>query len=355
MSAIPAVRPDLEALDGYHSAQVEATVRLNTNESPFPPPERWRDDLATAVASTPVHRYPDRAAHELRRAIGELHGVRPEEVFCANGSNEVLQTLLLAFGGPGRTALLFEPTYTLHRHISRITGTSVATVERDADFTIELDTAAKAIDDTRPEIVFLCSPNNPTGRAEPKDLIRDLTRRAPGLVVVDEAYGQFAPSSALELRNTPGTDGLVVVRTFSKTWAMAGLRLGYCLAHEDVVRACESVVLPYHLSALTQAAGLSALRYRHDMEQRVAVIAEERGRLAAGLSDLGVESWPSDANFILFRPDRPAGEVWQGLLDRSVLVRDCSGWPYLEGCLRVTVGTPTENDTFLEALKECLG
>jgi histidinol-phosphate aminotransferase len=354
VSAIPALRPDLEALDGYHSAQVEATVRLNTNESPFPPPERWRDDLAAAVASTPVHRYPDRAAHELRRAIGELHGVGPEEVFCANGSNEVLQTLLLAFGGPGRTALLFEPTYTLHRHISRITGTAVATVERAADFTIDPDVATRAIEAESPQIVFLCSPNNPTGRAEPRRLIEDLTKSAPGLVIVDEAYGQFAPSSAIELRGTPGTDGLVVVRTFSKTWAMAGLRLGYCLAHRDVVAACESVVLPYHLSALTQAAGLSALRYRHDMEQRVALIAEERGRLAVGLSDLGVETWPSDANFILFRPDRPAGEVWQGLLDRSVLVRDCSGWPYLEGCLRVTVGTPTENDAFLEALKECL-
>jgi histidinol-phosphate aminotransferase len=354
MSAVPQVRPDLEALEGYHSAQVEATVRLNTNESPFPPPVGWREDVERAVASTPVHRYPDRGARELRHAIGELHGVGPEEVFCANGSNEVLQTLLLAFGGPGRRALMFEPTYTLHRHISHLTGTDVATVERDADFTIDADAAGRAIAQHAPAVVFLCSPNNPTGRAEPRALVEAVVRAAPGLVVVDEAYGQFSPWSATELRGRDGAEGLVVVRTFSKTWAMAGMRLGYCLADPAVVAACESVALPYHLSALTQSAGVAALRYRRDMEERVALVAEERGRIAAGLSDLGVESWPSDANFILFRPARPAGEVWQGLLERSVLVRDCSGWPYLEGCLRVTVGTPAENDAFLRALGECL-
>ncbi|MDQ1362136.1 MAG: histidinol-phosphate aminotransferase, partial [Acidimicrobiaceae bacterium] len=177
---------------------------------------------------------------------------------------------------------------------------------------------------------------------------------APGLVIVDEAYGQFSSWTALDLRG-PAHPGLVVTRTFSKTWAMAGARLGYLVADPAVVQACESVVLPYHLSAQTQLAGLLALRHRDEMEARVALIAEERGRVAAALGDLPVESWPSDANFILFRPTaRPARQVWQSLLDASVLVRDCSEWPGLTGCLRVTVGLPEENDRFLAALHAAL-
>ena len=177
---------------------------------------------------------------------------------------------------------------------------------------------------------------------------------APGLVIVDEAYGQFSPWSALELRG-PGHPGLVVTRTFSKTWAMAGARLGYLVADPEVVRACEAVALPYHLSAQTQLAGLLALRHTDAMEARVARIAEERGRVAAALGALPVETWPSDANFILFRPlDRDADKVWDGLLERSVLIRNCAGWEGLTGCLRVTIGTPEENDRFLTALKECL-
>ena len=177
---------------------------------------------------------------------------------------------------------------------------------------------------------------------------------APGLVVVDEAYGQFSPSSALELRG-PDQPGLVVTRTFSKTWAMAGARLGYLVADPAVVAACEAVVLPYHLSVQTQLAGLLALRHVPEMEGRVARIAEERGRVAAALGDLPVDSWPSDANFILFRPrDRDADEVWRSLLAHSVLIRNCANWDGLRGCLRVTIGTAEENDRFLHALKESL-
>jgi histidinol-phosphate aminotransferase len=328
------------------------------------------------LAHLPFNRYPDRHATELRNALADLHDVSPEEVFCANGSNEVLQSLLLAFGGAERRALVFEPTYALHSHIARLTATPVVAEERNADFTIDADRATRAIAAHEPAIVFLCSPNNPTGRAEPPALVEQVARVAPGLVVVDEAYGQFAPWSALSLRDgatggngakgakgaksaksTKGSkalSGLVVVRTFSKTWAMAGIRLGYCIAHPDVVRGCEQVSLPYHLSAATQAAGVAALRFRHEMEARVALVAEERGRLQAALAEFDLESWPSDANFILFRPERPAAEVWQGLIERSVLVRDCSSWEHLEGCLRVTVGTPAENDEFLRALGECL-
>jgi histidinol-phosphate aminotransferase len=353
MSAIPPVRPDLELAEGYHSPQVEAEVRLNTNESPFAPPDAWRQELLEAIEEVSFHRYPDRPATELRQAVADLHRVTPDEVFCANGSNEVLQSLLLAFGGPGRRAVLFEPTYALHSHIARITGTEVVEGSRDDDFVIDPDDAARLITQRRPEVTFLCSPNNPTGRAEPRATVEILARAAPGLLVVDEAYGQFSPWTALELR--ADNPGLVVTRTFSKTWAMAGARLGYLVADPTVVLACEAVVLPYHLSVQTQLAGLLALRHAPDMEDRVARIAEERGRVAAALGDLPVDSWPSDANFILFRPrHRNADDVWQSLLDHSVLIRNCASWEGLKGCLRVTVGTPEENDRFLHALKESL-
>jgi histidinol-phosphate aminotransferase len=354
MSAVPPVRPDLALSEGYHSPQVEAEVRLNTNESPFEPPDEWREELLAALEEVSFHRYPDRPATALREAVADLHGVSADEVFCANGSNEVLQSLLLAFGGPGRRALVFEPTYALHSHIARITGTEIVEGGRDDDFRIDVEDARALIASEKPDITFLCSPNNPTGRAEPPETVAAVAAAAPGLLIVDEAYGQFSPFSALELRG-PAQPGLAVTRTFSKTWAMAGARLGYVVADPAVVRACEAVVLPYHLSAQTQLAGLLALRHVPEMESRVARITEERGRMAAALSDLPVDSWPSDANFILFRPrERDADEVWRMLLERSVLIRNCASWDGLKGCLRVTIGTPDENDCFLHALKESL-
>lgn len=365
----PPVRPDLVALDGYHSAQVEVDVRLNTNESPLPPPRGWFDAFREGLAEIAFNRYPDREATELREAVAESHGVGSERVFCANGSNEVLQSLLLAYGGPGRTVALFEPTYTLHRHIAEVTGTAVLAGARTDDFRLDLDEVARVLAAGEPVITFLCSPNNPTGRADPIEQIDAVARMAPGLVVVDEAYGQFADSSALDLvvgGASSGADGsggvprrgaerVVVVRTFSKTWSLAGLRLGYLVGPPEVVEACELVVLPYHLDAAKQLAGRLALEFVDEMESRVALLREERGRIAAVLAGLPVQTWPSDANFILFRPtEREAREVWDELLHASILVRDCSGWPGLAGCLRVTVGLPEENDRFLAALTESL-
>ena len=354
MSGVPPVRPDLELEEGYHSPQVDAEVRLNTNESPFAPPDEWREELRAALEEVSFHRYPDRPATELRQAVADLHGVTADEVFCANGSNEVLQSVLLAFGGPGRRALLFEPTYALHSHIARITGTEVVEGQRDDTFLIDPQDAERLIAAGRPAITFLCSPNNPTGRAEPSDTVERVARVAPGLVVVDEAYGQFSSWTALGLRG-PAQPGLVVTRTFSKTWALAGARLGYLVADPGVVEACEAVALPYHLSAQTQLAGLLALRHVREMETRVARITEERGRVAAALNELPVDSWPSDANFILFRPrERDADGVWRSLLAHSVLIRNCASWEGLKGCLRVTIGTPEENNRFLQGLKESL-
>ncbi len=346
-------RDDVALMEGYHSPQVDVEVRLNTNESPTAPPDAWRAALAEEVGRIDWNRYPDRSAHELRERIGALHGVGPESVFAANGSNEVLQTLCLTYGGHGRTAAVFEPTYALHSHIAQLAGTSVAIGERTDDFALDLGEVRRVLGRHQPEITFLCSPNNPTGLVESEATVREVLRAAPGLVVVDEAYGQFAPWSALELvdEDTP----LVVTRTYSKTWSMAAARLGYLVGPTWLIDDLEKVVLPYHLDSLKQAAGRIALRYVDQMEQRVSQLTEERGRLEVALRDLPCEVWPSAANFILFRPTTVDGaEVWQRLVDRSVLVRDCSGWPRLDGCLRVTVGTVSEDDQFLTALREIL-
>jgi histidinol-phosphate aminotransferase len=349
MASLIPPRADLGVREGYHSPQVDVAVRLNTNESPFPPPPGWVDDLKDAVGALAFHRYPDRGAGALRAAIAELHGVRADQGFCANGSNEVLQTLLLAYGGPERSAAVFEPTYAMHTLIAKHTATEVLVGPRRDDFMLDVDAVAA----TPADVTFVCSPNNPTGRAEPREIVEKVLEIVPGLVVVDEAYAQFSPWSALEL--VDDDTGLVVTRTYSKTWAMAGVRLGYLVGPASVVAELDRVALPYHLNAITQAAGRLALKYRTEMEARVATIVEERGRIAAALADLAVEAWPSDANFILFRPSaRPATEVWRALVDRSVLVRDCTGWPGLDGCLRITVGTPAENTAFLNALTEVL-
>lgn len=347
------VRPDLRALRGYHSPQVDVEVRLNTNESPLPPPDGFADEVAKAVADVEWHRYPDRSAWSLREAIGSQHGVGPEQVLAANGSNEVLQSICLAFGGAGRTVLTFEPSYTMHGHIARTTQGTVVEVERGSDFRIDPTVADEAMARRRPAIVFVCSPNNPTGLAEDRQLVECLLDRAPGLVVVDEAYAQFSSWTALDL--VADHRPLLVTRTYSKTWALAAARLGYVIGPADLVAELDKVVLPYHLDTVTQAVGMAALRYRREMEQRVALLVEERGRLAAALADLDVDTWPSDANFVLFRPRRvPGRKVWEALVERSVLVRDTSSWPRLEGCLRVTVGTAAENTRFLAALTEVL-
>lgn len=353
MGALIPVRDDLGLFEGYHSPQVVVDVRLNTNESPYPPPPGWLAALHDAIDDIAFHRYPDRAFTALRTALAEQHGVRPDQVFVANGSNEVLQTLLLTYGGPGRTAAVFEPTYALHSHIAKVTGTNVVVGERKGDFTLDMASVRRLLAKGQPDITFLCSPNNPTGRVEPPETVRSVLENAPGLVIVDEAYGQFSRWSALDLVDdeTP----LAVVRTFSKTWSMAAARLGYCVAPASVVAALEQVILPYHLDAMKQAAGTLAVRFKSEMEARVAAINEERGRIAQALAELPVDTWPSEANFILFRPRAVDGnDAWQALLDRSVLIRNCASWDHLDGCLRVTVGTPEENDRFLDALREVL-
>lgn len=354
--ARPQVRDDIAMMSGYHSPQLDVAIRLNTNEAPEPPPAEFRERVAAATADIAWHRYPSRDAAGLRARIAEVEGVAPAQVFAANGSNEVLQTVMLAYGGAGRTALTFEPTYALHGHISRLVGTRVVEGERTDDFGLDLDVVARLIESERPAVTFLCSPNNPTGVIETEATIRtvlDLVHAVDGLLVVDEAYGQFAPWSALEL--VDDANSLVVTRTYSKTWSMAAARLGYGVAPAWVVEELDKVVLPYHLDAAKQIAGTIALDYLDEMRARVATLVEERGRVAAALDELDVDHWPSGANFILLRPrHRPGQEVWQDLVDRSILVRNCASWPRLDDCLRLTLGTPDENTEFLAALAASL-
>ena len=352
MTRVP-VRDDLRALEGYHSPQVHVDVRLNTNESPFAPPAAWYDAFAAELSRVEWHRYPDRAAAALRAGIAHLHQVRPDQVFVANGSNEVLQTLLLTFAGPGRAVATFEPTYQLHGHIARLTGASVLEGERAVDFSLDLAEVRRVLAAGSPVVTFLCSPNNPTGLVESQADVRTVLGLVPGLLVVDEAYGQFADWSAIGLVDdeTP----LVVTRTFSKTWSMAGSRLGYLIGPAWLVAELDKVVLPYHLDAAKQIAGRLALTFVDEMEARVQFIVAERERLSAELAAMDLDVFPSGANFILFRPRSMAGRaVWQRLLDRNVLIRDCSGWPRLGDCLRVTVGTASENDQVLAALTGAL-
>jgi histidinol-phosphate aminotransferase len=353
MSGRLSPRDDLGELEGYHSPQLDVPVRLNTNESPYAPPQDFVDAWLDALRETPLNRYPDRDARELRAALADQLGQPVDRLFCANGSNEVLQTLLLTFGGAGRTAAVFEPTYALHSHIARITGTAVVVGERTADFTVDPAAARALLAEHDPALVFLCSPNNPTGTVERAETVEALLDSTDGLVVVDEAYGEFAERSAIRL--VAEERPLVVARTYSKVWSMAALRLGFCVAPPWVVQELEKVVLPYHLAAPTQLAGVLALRYGGEMDERVALLVRERERLQAELGKVdGVTVFPSGANFLLLRVHGDGHALWQRLVDRGVLVRDFSGWPRLVGSLRVTVGTPEENDAFLAALREAV-
>jgi len=352
----PQVRSDIALRPGYHSPQIDVDVRLNTNEAPEPPPEGFHEALHDALDDVDWHRYPDRAATKLRARLAERYGLDPNQVFVANGSNEILQTLLLTYGGAGRKTALFEPTFAMHGHISKTIGSTVIEGDRGEDYGLDLDEVARVVSEEAPEVLFLCSPNNPSGIVDPPgtvEAVLELMDGTGGLLVVDEAYGQFAEHSAIDLIRDDRP--LVVTRTFSKTWAMAGARLGYVLGPSWVIEELEKTVLPYHLDSFKQAAGLAALDFGDEMDARVERIKTERERMVAKLGDLPVTTWPSGANFFLFRADDMSGEaLWEALVDKSVLVRNCSNWPRISECLRVTVGTPEDNDRFLDAVGEIL-
>ena len=347
------VRADLAAVEPYGAPQLDVAVRLNTNETPYPPPAAFFEQLAKRVAGLDLHRYPDRRAWALRTRLGERFGLPPERVWAASGSNEVLQQLFQAYGGPGRRVLLFTPGYSMHPLIAGVSLTGVAEVDLDDDLRLTAAIAERGVADHDPDIVCVASPNNPTGLPVPPDAIRALHDASRALVILDEAYVEFAHGDVSGAELLDELPRLVVCRTFSKAWRLAGARLGYLLAHPWVIDDLRRVRLPYHLDALVQEAGLAALELADEMTAHIDQIAGERDRVHAALGALdGVTVWPSEGNFLLFRSGVP--DLFDRLLARGVLVRDFSSKPRLGGCLRVTIGTPGENDAFLSALQDAM-
>lgn len=353
-AAALSVREDLVSVAPYISPQQPARYRMNTNESPYAPPPELVKEVAAEIEEIALNRYPDRDANDLYDAMSDHLGWPREGLWIANGSNEVFMHLFLGFGGPGRKGLLFEPTYSLHSLIPAIASTQMIESPRSDDFTIDLDSAVDAIRTERPEIVIVCSPNNPTGGAEPLPIVRALLAEAPGLVVVDEAYIEFAHPGESVRELLDEHDNLVLVKTFSKAWRLAGVRIGYMLAQPQLISELARVRLPYHLSAPTQVVGRAALRHAAKTLGVVRSIADQRDRIILELQALGVFTYPSRANFVLFEVDDPP-QVWQQLLDRGVLVRSYGDHPRLRRCLRVTAGSPEETDAFLAAMQEIAG
>ena len=353
----PPVRAELRGIAAYGAPQLDVPVCLNVNENPYGPSPECAGSITEAVGriAGDLNRYPDREFVELRRGLaGYLgSGVTPEMVWAGNGSNEVMLHLLQAFGGPGRTAVSFAPTYSMYPEYARGTHTVWVEGHREEDFTLDPAHARSVIEEYRPSVVLLPSPNNPTGTALPHDLVAELCALLPdGLVVVDEAYAEFRRAgtpSALDL--LPSHRNLVVTRTMSKAFALAGARLGYLAADPAICDALRVVRLPYHLSAVTQATALAALAHADELLARVDDLRAERDRCVDWLRSQGHTVADSDANFALFGVFEDRHAVWQGLLDRGVLVREVGppGW------LRVSVGTPEEMGQFREALAEVTG
>ncbi|MGD1241765.1 histidinol-phosphate transaminase [Mycobacterium seoulense] len=347
------LRDDLRGKSPYGAPQLAVPVRLNTNENPHPPSRALVDDVVRSVAeaAADLHRYPDRDAVDLRRDLaGYLTaqtgvGLGVENVWAANGSNEILQQLLQAFGGPGRTAIGFVPSYSMHPIISDATRTEWLEGVRADDFSLDVEAAVAAIADRRPDVVFVASPNNPSGQSVALPALRRLLDAVPGILIVDEAYGEFSsePSAVGLVREYPTK--LIVTRTMSKAFAFAGGRLGYLIATPAVIDAMLLVRLPYHLSSITQAAARAALRHADDTLSSVATLIDERERVSKSLSAMGFRVIPSDANFVLFGRFTDAPATWRRYLDAGVLIRDVG----IPGYLRATTGLAEENDAFLRA------
>ena len=356
----PPLREELRGIEPYGAPQLDVPVQLNVNENPYPPSAECVADIAEAVAdaATGLNRYPDREFGELREALATylssdtIQPVSAEQVWAANGSNEVMLQLLQAFGGPGRCALSFAPTYSMYPEYARDAMTEWVVGHRESDFSLDVDAARALILERRPSVVLLPSPNNPTGTALPPASVSVLCEAAgDGIVVVDEAYGEFrrpGVPSALDL--LPEHRNLVVSRTMSKAFALAGARLGYLAADPAVCDAIRVVRLPYHLSAVTQATALAALRHAPTLLARVADLRAERDETVTWLRAQGLQVADSDANFVLFGTYADRHAVWQGLVERGVLIRETGP----DGWLRVSIGTAAEMAAFRDALVDVM-
>lgn len=355
LSDLP-LREELRGKSAYGAPQLHVPYALNTNENPYPPSQTLIDDLVAEVARVAgrLNRYPERDSVELREDLAAyvsrqtgVH-VTVDNLWAANGSNEVLQQLLQAFGGPGRSAMGFVPSYSMHPILSAGTQTEFIGVERGADFRIDMDRALDAINEKQPDVVFITTPNNPTGDVTSLEDIERIIDAAPGIVIVDEAYAEFSPSPSAVTLLAKYPTKLVVSRTMSKAFDFAGGRLGYFVADSAFIEAVMLVRLPYHLSVISQAAARVALRHAEETLANVDKLARERERVQAALLEYGYEVVPSESNFLFFGHFDDAAAAWQQFLDRGVLIRDVG----VPGHLRVTIGLDEENDAFLNAAKE---
>ncbi|SKB01832.1 histidinol phosphate aminotransferase apoenzyme [Agreia bicolorata] len=345
------IRDDLRGKSPYGAPQKHVRIELNVNENTHPIPEPVARDIIESLARAilTINRYPDREFSQLRDSLaGYLgHGLTRDNIWAANGSNEILQQIMQAFGGPGRSILGFPPTYSMHSIIASGTGTRWVSAERDADFQISPRTAVAAIREHRPDIVIFCSPNNPTGTPLSLETIEAAYDATDKIVIVDEAYAEFAPSGAPSaLTLLPGRPRLIVSRTMSKAFAFAGARLGYLAADPSVADALRLVRLPYHLSSLTQAAAVAALHHSDEMLAMVDDIARQRDRIVERLTELGYHPWPTWSNFVLFGGVENPSEVFETLLEQGIIIRDLG----IPGHLRVSAGTEVETSAFLDAL-----
>lgn len=351
------LRDELRGEEAYGAPQLDVDVRLNTNENPYPPSDDLIADLVAQVekVASDLNRYPDRDAVALRSALANYVtrqtgvDITVDQVWAANGSNEILQQLLQAFGGPGRSAMGFVPSYSMHPILSSGTQTEFIGIDRDPEtFDIDMDSALAAIAEHRPDVIFITTPNNPTGNLTTLADLRRIIEAAPGIVIVDEAYAEFTeePSATTLLAEFPSK--LVVSRTMSKAFDFAGGRLGYFVANPAFIDAVMLVRLPYHLSTLTQAAATVALRHSDATLSTVAKLADERDRVVAALNSYGYDVIDSYSNFVFFGRFADASTAWQSFLDEGVLIRDVG----VPGRLRATIGLSSENDALLAAAKK---
>lgn len=353
------LRDDLKGQKPYGAPQLDVPVSLNVNENTHRVPESVALEIIERLAKAvlDINRYPDREFEGLRAALAKYlgHELSIANVWAANGSNEVLQHIFQAFGGPGRSALSFVPTYSMYPLIAQGTGTDWIGVDRGQRFVVDVELVTDAIRRHNPDIVLLCAPNNPTGTPVTLEVIAAaydaLEQTGKGVLVIDEAYAEFShDSSATALKLLPGRPRLLVSRTMSKAFAFAGARVGYLAADAAVVDALRLVRLPYHLSAFTQAAAEGALAHSDAMLAMVDDIKTQRDRIVAELTALGLDVYESDSNFVLFGGLEDPERVWQALLDRGVLIRNVG----LPGTLRVSAGTEVETSAFLAAIAEVL-
>ena len=352
---LDSIKPSVRAVKAYTLAAHHASLKLNQNENPWDAPARIKDEVLRRFAERKWSQYPDFVPATLNERLAAFAGWRADGVIAGNGSNELIQAVLMVTMEPGKTLLLSQPTFTLYKQVATVLGGTVERVFLNSDLQYDTEALVRFVDEKQPDVTIICSPNNPTGCVIDDDALRALLKTARGLVVVDEAYHEFAGRSVVPLLNE--YENLIVLRTFSKAMAVAALRIGYLLAAPALVREVGKAVLPYNVNVFSQiAAGVAMENYETDLRPLVREIVAERDRLFGELSKIdGLAPVPSQANFILVKSAIDPKRIFSELLARDILIRDVSSYPMLGEYFRFSVGTPEQNDYVLKAINEICG